>query len=64
MYICICNAVTEREIRQCAELGACSLKDLERCLGLGTNCGKCRRSAEALLHEDASPIVTARASAG
>lgn len=64
MYVCICNAVTEREIRQCAELGACSLKDLEQCLGLGTNCGKCRASAEALLREDRSPMVLAWASAG
>lgn len=64
MYVCICHAITEREIRQCAELGACSLNDLERCLGLGTNCGKCRPSAEALLQEGSSPIVTAWAPTG
>lgn len=49
MYVCICNAVTDREIRQCAELGACSLSELESCLGVGSNCGKCRQAAEQIL---------------
>lgn len=64
MYVCICNAITDRDIRQCTELGACSLKDLERCLGLGTNCGKCRPSAEALLQENLLPDSAAWAPAG
>ena len=54
MYVCVCNAVTDREIRQCAELGACSLRDLERCLGVGSNCGKCREAARSVLEEAAS----------
>lgn len=52
MYICICNAVTEREIRECASLGACSLRDLEQCLGVGTTCGRCRQSAQAVLENE------------
>ena len=40
MYICLCNAITERDIRACAEDGACTLRDLECCLGVGTCCGK------------------------
>lgn len=54
MYICICKAVTDHEIRECAENGACSLRDLERRLGVGTGCGKCRESVAALL-ENVSP---------
>lgn len=30
MYVCICNAVTEREIRGAVELGCRSLSDLGR----------------------------------
>lgn len=51
MYICICNAVTEREIRQCAELGVCSLGELRECLGVGSNCGQCRSAAKQILRE-------------
>jgi bacterioferritin-associated ferredoxin len=50
MYICLCNAITERQIRACAaESGARSLCDLESCLGVGTNCGRCRPAATEIL---------------
>jgi bacterioferritin-associated ferredoxin len=51
MYICVCNAVTEREIRRCAQLG-CSLDDLRKQLGVCTNCGKCKHAAKQILREE------------
>ena len=51
MYICLCNAITERQIRECASQGACSMGDLERCLGVGTNCGRCRPTAVEILSD-------------
>ncbi len=54
MYICICNAVTDREIRQAARLGAVSLKDLRDGLGVATNCGKCASCANSVLQEELS----------
>lgn len=64
MYICICNAVTEREIRKCAAQGPCSLRDLEQCLGVGTTCGRCRASAQAVLENatgsDSVPVLLAQ----
>jgi len=62
MYICICNAVTDSEIRQCAELGACDLGELERCLGVGGNCGRCRSAAREIL-QDLRPAGEARGQA-
>lgn len=53
MYICVCNAVTEREIRQCAQLG-CSLNDLRDLLGVCTGCGKCMHAAKRILREERS----------
>lgn len=50
MYVCICNAVTDTEIRQCAELGATSLADLDG-LGVASNCGKCACMAAEILRE-------------
>lgn len=52
MYVCICNAVTERQIRQAVELGAESLRDLADCLNVGTNCGKCHNETCRILHEE------------
>lgn len=51
MYICICKAVTDREIRQAAELGANSLSELQECLGVATCCGKCAQETCRILHE-------------
>lgn len=53
MYICVCNAVTEREIRHCARLG-CSLDDLREHLGVCTSCGKCKHAAKQILREERS----------
>ena len=58
MYICLCNAITEREIRSCVEDGACSLRDLESCLGVGAGCGKCKPAAREILNDTRSSSRT------
>jgi bacterioferritin-associated ferredoxin len=64
MYICLCSGVTEREIRACAQEGACTLRDLECCLGVGANCGRCRAAANAILSESRSASAPDFAAAG
>jgi bacterioferritin-associated ferredoxin len=49
MYICLCNAITERQIVQAAESGARSGEDLASELGVGLGCGRCTSCAKALL---------------
>jgi bacterioferritin-associated ferredoxin len=51
MYVCICNAITEREVLECARHGARSLDDLVTRLGLGAGCGRCRDCAASLLED-------------
>ena len=51
MYICNCNAVTEREIRQSVAAGARHLDDLARDLDVATCCGSCADDAQALLDD-------------
>ena len=36
MYVCVCQAVTDRQIREAAQDGALTLKDLRRDLGIAT----------------------------
>ena len=55
MYICICNGITDRAIRECAEAGSCSMRDLECSLGVGINCGRCRDAAAEILQESLPP---------
>jgi bacterioferritin-associated ferredoxin len=51
MYICICNAITEKAVRECAQQGACSLDELAVELGVGSGCGRCRDCASEVLRE-------------
>ncbi len=49
MYVCICAAVTDKQIARAVSEGAATLDDLAVCLGVGTGCGCCRETAQALL---------------
>lgn len=49
MYVCVCNAITERDIRGAVTLGAASVDDLKATLGVATCCGRCEESARQLL---------------
>jgi bacterioferritin-associated ferredoxin len=45
MYICVCNAVTESQVRASVDEGATSLDDLQFELGVATCCGSCAATA-------------------
>tara|TARA_R110002049_G_scaffold17416_3_gene67778 strand:- start:790 stop:1083 length:294 start_codon:yes stop_codon:yes gene_type:complete len=49
MYICICNAVTEKQIEQAVESGACRMRDLRNQLGVTADCTCCAESARRCL---------------
>ncbi len=51
MYVCICNGVTGRQVREAAEAGCASLTELTMRTGVGANCGSCLPSADAILDE-------------
>lgn len=67
MYVCVCKAVTDRQIREAAHSGARTLKDLRRDLGVTRECGRCASCAHDCLrevHGDAkTPAKAARRSA-
>lgn len=41
MYVCVCNAVTERQVYEAIDNGAKTLKALSNQLNVGTQCGAC-----------------------
>ena len=51
MYVCICNGVTDREIRQAAEAGCRTMAELTMRTGAGSTCGSCIEMATAILDE-------------
>ena len=55
MYVCVCNAITDREVRGAIALGARSLGDLQATLGVATCCRRCADCAKAILDEATEP---------
>jgi bacterioferritin-associated ferredoxin len=51
MYICLCNAVTDSEIRRAASAGVRDLWQLQSALGVASGCGSCIEHAESILNE-------------
>lgn len=51
MIVCVCNNISDREIRQAMELGITSMEELCRDLGVATCCGQCFSCAEEILNE-------------
>ncbi|CAN5194968.1 hypothetical protein BH11PSE11_BH11PSE11_25590 [soil metagenome] len=51
MIVCICNNISEREVRQAVDLGVTSMSELSDGLGVATCCGKCRECATQYLSE-------------
>jgi len=49
MYVCICNAVTDKQIRRAINDGCGSMRELRMELGVAGCCGKCAPDARALL---------------
>ncbi len=51
MYVCICNGVTENDIRHAAAGGCRSVPELTMRTGCGATCGSCLDSAAQVLRE-------------
>ena len=49
MFVCICNAITDRQIQETVAAGASSLSDLQAQLGVATCCGCCSDLAASYL---------------
>ena len=50
MIVCICNQVTEKEIKESIKQDNSSFKALRNDLGIGNYCGCCAQYAKEYLH--------------
>ncbi|MBU3867928.1 (2Fe-2S)-binding protein [Streptomyces sp. 4503] len=55
MYVCSCFGITEQQVRQHAETGACTPRQIAGACKAGTDCGSCVRKIQALLGRGACP---------
>ncbi|MEO8802441.1 MAG: (2Fe-2S)-binding protein [Rudaea sp.] len=52
MYVCVCNGITERSVRQAAADGVHSLSELTRRTGCADCCGSCAYLAARVLADE------------
>ncbi len=52
MYICICNAIRECELRRVARHSGGDAEEVYAAMGKRPNCGSCLDEAEAILFEE------------
>ena len=55
MFVCICNAVTDRDIREHASSGVSTLDELRLRTGCSDCCGQCADEAESILRTAHAP---------
>jgi bacterioferritin-associated ferredoxin len=51
MYICVCKAVTDTQLRTAIDNGICTRRQLTHCFGVGKDCGKCNKEVKDLLKQ-------------
>lgn len=63
MYVCMCNGLTDRDIRRASDQGHCTVASAYASLGAEVNCGCCVPTAQNLIDRQAQlgAVVTAEA---
>jgi len=51
MYVCVCNKITDGQIREACDDGARSIECLQNRLNVATRCGRCLDCAQRLLDD-------------
>jgi len=52
MFVCVCNAISDKAIRKAVEQdGVGNVRELRELLGVGNQCGKCTRVAQQIVDE-------------
>ncbi len=57
MYLCLCNAVTDRDLAEAIAEGCTTLADLNRATGCGGQCGRCLPAIGEFLERHSNPAV-------
>lgn len=56
MYVCLCNAVTEKHVAEAIANGARCMKDLRTRLGVTKTCGRCAQCASECLRSSVASL--------
>jgi bacterioferritin-associated ferredoxin len=49
MYVCLCKGVTSHTVAEAVAQGASTTKKVAKACGAGSECGRCRRTVQAII---------------
>ena len=49
MYVCVCNGISDRQIREVVDRGAESLSEVQTYLPVANCCGRCEETAHEVI---------------
>ena len=49
MYVCLCKGVTNQTVSEVVAAGASTTKKVAKACGAGSECGRCRRTVQAII---------------
>ncbi|GGV75727.1 hypothetical protein GCM10015535_06320 [Streptomyces gelaticus] len=55
MYVCSCFGITEKQVKEHADAGACTPRQIASACKAGTDCGGCVRAIQAVLGRGTCP---------
>ena len=64
MIVCLCHAVTDRDLERVIEAGASTVEEIGQRCGAGTDCGTCLGELRERLGGDADPASAAGGTRG
>jgi len=57
MYVCICNQISDKDIKESIQEGATTMRALYKEHNIGSQCGKCCQCAKKLLNNELIKIA-------
>lgn len=61
MYVCMCHAISDRQIREVVDRGAASLYDVQMHLPVASCCGRCEETAREVIEAQIESAARAAA---
>lgn len=50
VYVCLCTGATSQAVNDAVAAGACTSKQVAAACGAGRDCGRCRKSVQAIIN--------------
>jgi bacterioferritin-associated ferredoxin len=61
MYVCLCQGVTDGQIRDAILEGCCSYREVREATGVASKCGKCACLAKEVVRETLTELQSSHA---